>query len=68
VAGHNSNKCIRYEISLPGNRNKNAQDSSKVTRRPNGGAAGANGTTKAKEKGGPTGALPKHMKMDEFIM
>jgi len=34
-----------------------------VTRRPNGGAAGAYGTTNAKEKGGPTGALQKQNKI-----
>jgi len=39
-----------------------------VTGRPNGGAAEANGTMEAKEKGGPTGALQKQTKMDEFTM
>jgi len=39
-----------------------------VTRRPNGDAAEADGTTEAKEKGGPTGHSRSKTKMEEFTM
>jgi len=55
-------------ISLLGKRNKNAQNSTKVTRRPNRGAAEPNGITEAKEKGAQRGHSRNKPKMDEFTM